>query len=1088
VTLHVRLFGPFWAAWHGQHLPGLGPPRLQSLLAYLLLFHRHRPAPREHLAFTFFPDSGETEARASLRRDLYDLRHWLPPPDGHPWLLIDAGEVSINPQAAIWTDVWTFEDSLSRGEVELEAAARLVTADLLPHLYDDWLALERERLRTAYAHALSRLVSLCQSRGDCSRALAWAQWLVAHDPLREEAQRLLMALHYTSGDRGAALEQFEACRKLLWDELGVAPMPETLALRDAILRGEPLPSTQPAVATPAPIAIRTGTGAPQPPRAGEAMPFIGREAELGRLAEQWRRAAEGTGSLVLVGGEAGVGKSRLLHELAAQVQGAGGQVLWGHCYAFERSVPYQPAVEALRAALPQLISDNVAPLWLAEAARLVPELRQERPDLPEPARLEPEHEQARLMEGLCRCLLGLAERQPLLLLLEDLHWAADSTLTWLHALARQVHGTAVLVVGTYRQEEVGRGHPVRELMHELRREGWAATLDLHPLGGEAIQRLVQALSGLGEGAVELARSLQAESEGNPFFLSELLRHLEETGQLVQANGHWAGTWVEAGGSARVPLPESVREAIQARVERLSERGQNLLGCMAVAGREFDLGVVQAALGQAEEEAVAALDELLERGLVREGALITARDHAFNHHLVQETVYAGLPRARRQVWHRLVGEAMLSAYSETTAGELGYHFEQAAMYEQALHYLKLAGDQVEARYAHEEALHYYGRAVSLLRENHNPTEPALSAQLQESIGDIHDATAQHEQAKAAYHSALTALPGSDPIRQARLHRKVGDSYRDQDNYEEAARVYVTALTCLGAQAVEPIYTWWQEWVEIQLGLIWIYYYEARVSELINLAEQARSVVEQYGTPLQQTQFFQCLINANNLRDRYVVADETLTLARSTLRAAQSVGDPAAVGSATFGLGFSCLWHGDFDEAEEHIQHALAIAEQMGLMFQQTLFLTYLTVVQRKRGQVDMARQYAARSLAAATSSQLPLYTGVAHANLAWIAWREQHVAETEEHARIAHELLLKEAGYPFQWLALFPLLGVMLNRNDFAAATESARALLDPYQQRLPDELSQTLEEAIRAWDSCEPIMARSHLLKTAELARPGGYL
>jgi DNA-binding SARP family transcriptional activator len=240
MTLRIQLFGPHQATWQDAPLSPLRLPRVQSLWAYLLLLHRHRPAPREHLAFSFWPDVPEDEARANLRQDLLKLRRWLPPADDPPWLLADSDEVGIHPEAPIWVDVWAFEDGLTRGEAELEAAVRLVTADLLPHLYDDWLLLERERLRGSYARALTRLVTLYQSLRAWAQALTWANRLVTHDPLNEEAHRLLIGLYYASGNRAAALRQFEQCQRLLRDELGVEPMPETLALRDAILRGEPL--------------------------------------------------------------------------------------------------------------------------------------------------------------------------------------------------------------------------------------------------------------------------------------------------------------------------------------------------------------------------------------------------------------------------------------------------------------------------------------------------------------------------------------------------------------------------------------------------------------------------------------------------------------------------------------------------------------------------------------------------------------------------------------------------------------------------------------------------------------------------------
>ncbi len=801
MTLRVHLFGPLQATWRGQPLPALRRPRLQALWAYLLLLHRYRPARRDQLAFSFWPDSPEDEARAHLRRHLYLLRRWLPPVPNGGWFTAQMEEIYLNPQAELWVDVWAFEDGLTQGEAELKAAVELVSADLLPDLSESWLVLERERLRRSYARALARLVMFSQARGDWPAAIHWAHRLVLHDPLNEEIHRLLIALYYASGNRPAALRQFETCRRLLHEELGVEPMPDTIALRDLILHAEPLADTW--FASHSPLMEERGFGpssisvSPHTAHPTRTIPFVGREAELQRLLEAWRQTILRSGSVLLVGGEAGVGKTRLLHELASRVRRSGALVLWGHCYTFERALPYQPAVEILQAVQPQLALSHLPPPWLAAAAHLIPELRQRRPDLPDLALPRSEQEQSQLAEGICHCLLGLSYQQPLLILLEDLHWATESTLTWLHVLAHQVRSAPILVVGSYRQEEVRLGHPLRDLIRTLRREGWGAPLMLQPLAGDTVQALVEALSGLGEAAIEPARILYAESEGNPFFLLELIRHLEETGQLVQQRGHWTGPWIEtlkAGKRPALSLPDSIRETIQARLERLSENARVLLSCAAVAGREFDIAVVRAALDWKEERVLQALEELLERGLVHEQNDPNRRDHAFSHHLVQETVYEALPRAWREALHRWVGEAMLASYDEAAAGELAYHFERGGAIGQALTYLKYAGDQAAARYANAEALDYYDRALALLKM---PGAAALSRPirfdlLMARVG-IWDLLGRREEQRADL-EALQAVGQAlgDPLRQAQVYALWADFYEEISDHTASARAAQNAL--------------------------------------------------------------------------------------------------------------------------------------------------------------------------------------------------------------------------------------------------------------------------------------------------------
>lgn len=1010
MTLRIQLFGPFQATWQGQPLLALRRPRLQALCAYLLLRHRHRPAPRDHLAFTFWPDMLEDDARTHLRRHLYLLRQWLPPSSNGDWFIARYDDIRLNPHADLWVDVWAFEDGLTQGEAELAAAVELVSADLLPYLSDAWLALERERLRRSYARALVRLITLSQARCDWIAAIHWTRRLIAHDPLNEEVHRLLIALHYASGNRPAALQQFEVCQRLLRQELGIAPMPETLALRDAILRGQPLDIAaqfimplfalhSPAARRPSPVVAPPGHE-PRAPAPSEVVPFVGREPELQRLAEAWGQAARGAGSLLLIGGEAGVGKSRLLHEIAAHARRRGARVLWGRCYEFEHASPYQPVADLLRADLPRLALSQLPPLWLAEAARLLPELRERRPDLPDPSRLEPEHEQSRLVEGLCRCLLGLSYQQSLLVLLDDLHWATESTLTWLHTLARHLRSASILVVAAYRQEEVGLGHRLRDLMRELRREGWGAPLLLQPLAGDTTHELVKALSGLGEAAVGPSRRLYAESEGNPFFLLELIKHLEETGQLRQQGGCWAGPWVESAISAGdggpqvippLPLPESVREIIQARLERLGESARALLDCAAVAGREFDIAVVRAALDWPEDRVLRALEELLERGLVheRDNGAASSRDYAFSHHLVQEVTYEGLTRARREALHRWLGQAMAKAYGAAAAAELAHHFERGGARDQALQYLKLAGDQAAARYANSEALNYYGRALSLLGD----TDQALRFDLLMARAEVWELLGRREEQRTDLEGlmdvASTGLQsgaglGADAsgnarergLRLARTYALWADFYEEISDHAACARAARSALTLFqraGDQhgEAQSLYT---------LGLA--AYRQGDYRAARDYYERALALRQEIGDRAGQAASLNALGNLMRQTGEYAIAqahhEQALALCRS-------LGDRPGEAESLRGLGALYLLMGRYSRAQAYYEEGLALCRAISRRRGEAAHLQGLAFLAIIQGDYDTARtyQHEASTLYEATGDQEgQVWTWIGRGQLAW----------------------------------------------------------------------------------------------------------
>lgn len=699
MSLRIHLFGPL-RAFVGES-PLRLPPRSKvgALLAYLLL-QRERPIPRMMAAFALWPDEPEEAARANLRRHLHLLRNALPPAP-QPWLQQVGETVQWNPQADYWLDVAAFEQ-YSRSEAHWEEAVALYTGDLLENLYEDWAFFERERLRGLYLNILTRLTWKFQSRGDYPEAIRYGAQLLAADPLREDGVRLLMALRYRAGDRSGALKEYEQCRERLRRELGVEPMPETVALYEAIARHAPLPGE--AVPAQEGVAIAP-TQRPTPLR----LPFVGRGAEMEEIGAAWRRAAAGRGGLILVSGEAGIGKTRLVTELATLVERQGGRVLYGSAAVGEPS-PYQPFREALHHALPLVAALSLRPPVLAAVAPLLPALRARRPDLPSLAPLHPEQERIRLFDALADCLEALARPRPVLLILEDLHWAGAATVALLEFLARRAAGRPLLIVGTYREEETLRAHPLREVRRRLQREGLLTHVALGRLTPAAVEELVAAVSGLGAAAGDLSRRLYAESEGHPLFLSERLRDLLESGQVRIREGRW-----QMQAATAEAIPRRVQETIAERVRRLSPQAHVLLEAAAVLGSTFDLELLRELGGWSESETLDGLRELLDRQLVRESGARSRFDYAFSHHVIRDTVYAAMAPEERRRRHRRAAEVMedlVAAPAEEVASEIARHFEQGGEAERSAAWYLRAARHAAGLYADEEALAYLERGLAL----------------------------------------------------------------------------------------------------------------------------------------------------------------------------------------------------------------------------------------------------------------------------------------------------------------------------------------------------------------------------------------
>jgi ABC-type oligopeptide transport system substrate-binding subunit/DNA-binding SARP family transcriptional activator len=729
--LRLYFLGPLVTRYDERQLPV--PPTLksQSLLAYLVL-HRDQPQPRERLATLLWGDRPERRARHSLSTALWHIRRCLPDDD---LVLSDPHTVQFDPQADLWLDVEAFEIQASQDDVaSLRSAVALYRGDLLDGFYDDWIINERYRLETLFSMVLARLMVGREREGEHEAALSTALRLLDHDPLREDAHRVAMRAYCRLGQSNAALGQYYRCREIMLEELGAEPMVETTELYRAILEGrvavgrapEPLPVQMPTVAPSVPPG-RSPLDVIAPSR------LVGREQELAFLRECWQEATSragrgaeaGRGAGVLISGEAGVGKTRLVEEFASHLRWQGVRVLWGRCYEFERVLPYQPIAEALRTILPTLASAELSdfPAWaVGEMARLVPEVLEEWAGLEVTPAIRSDQERARLFDGVTRFLAELSSHGALLIVLEDLHWASESALQLVHYLARHLTDHQLLIVGTFRPEAIGLQHPLLGLRRRLTREGLAKPLRLSRLSPVAVEAMMVEMSGMGEKVVPLAARLYQETEGNPFFLMEIVKALFEAGAIHLEGGTWQGNLARIS-EGTLPLPTGVSEVIQARARRLDNDAQEALRLAAVLGREFDFDLLNAVWGRGKETMLEALDDLLRHRLLDEGTGPMGRDYRFTHHKIQEAVYGEIPCRRRQYTHMQAGAAIEQLYgsqAEEFVSELAFHFEQGrqldqALTEKAITYLLQAGDQARGLYACQEAIDYYQRALALLKE-------------------------------------------------------------------------------------------------------------------------------------------------------------------------------------------------------------------------------------------------------------------------------------------------------------------------------------------------------------------------------------
>jgi class 3 adenylate cyclase/tetratricopeptide (TPR) repeat protein len=445
-----------------------------------------------------------------------------------------------------------------------------------------------------------------------------------------------------------------------------------------------------------------------------AFAFAGRTAERERVLEHWSQCQAGATKVVLLAGEPGVGKTRLASEIALAVQQDGGLVLAGRCDELV-GTPYQPFGEALAAQL-QVPGGrrSLGPL-AGELIRLVPDLENYVPGLPPALQADADAERTKLFDAVAGWLGDTAAQQPVLLVLDDLHWADHGTLLLMRHVAVNHPVAKVLVLGTYRDTDVDRRHPLQSMLAELRRRGEVERIALEGLADDEIVELMTAAAGheLEADGLTLAHAVYGETAGNPFFVGEVLRHLAESGAITQQDGTWVA------GHDEFVLPEGVRDVVGRRVSALPDDTQRLLETGSVVGAQFDLDVIAAVAGHDEDTVVDLLDPAIAAHLVEETGIGTYR---FSHALVRSTLHQELSSTRRSRLHRKTAEALEKLRADDDllrAGELAYHWSEASSAGEAVRAIEAARHAAELAMkaaAPIEAARWFEHALDMVDED------------------------------------------------------------------------------------------------------------------------------------------------------------------------------------------------------------------------------------------------------------------------------------------------------------------------------------------------------------------------------------
>jgi DNA-binding SARP family transcriptional activator/tetratricopeptide (TPR) repeat protein len=913
----------------GLTAPALPGRQGQLLLAYLV-HHRTRACPRYELEDVLWPRDVPASSDSALSSLLSKLRRALGPD-----ALTGRAELRLSLPEPLWVDSEALADAVDvatqalddrrwdDAAAEARAALSLGAEPFLAECDGPWVRDRRRDVEGLRLRALEALggAGLRLGGRELDAAEHAARTAIGLAPFRESAHRLLMEVHEAAGNPAEALRAYDELRQLLRDELGTTPGPAVMALHARLLRGDrpPVQRTAPVNLAPGPL--------PAPLRAATARhAFVGREEALGALHEAWDAAVGDDRRFVLLAGDAGIGKSRLAAEFTRTVHRDGAVVLFGR---FDETGPgaYQPVLEMLRgwsggAALTGP-AQRLGPR-AADLAALLPELGPPS-GRSSPIQSEAGIERQRLFDALAALLAEIAAGAPLLIVIDDLQWADSPTLQLLRHLMRAPQPRRTMFLGTYREAEVGEDHPLLDVIASLRREGMLTQVPLDGLARGEVAELVAAL-GSAAPSSDFVSALHGETEGNPFFVEEVVRHLSETG----------GDLEDAG------VPEGVREVTARRIARLPASAREAMQVACVIGREFDFGLLEALGPLSGDELVSALEEAVAAGVLKEVGDRVGR-YAFAHALVQATLYDGLSSLRRARLHSRVGETILARHQDDLdpwLPQLARHFARAAPVEgpaRAIDFALAAGRRADRLLAWEEAAQHY-RGALRARQATSAARDQTGGELLLALG-ASEARAGLEEARESFATALeVARELADPVLLARAALGVAGPWSTLGREDpEVVAVLEEALGGLGEED-SPLRARLLARLSLEL------YYAGQPERRMALSEEAVAIARRIGDPA-------TLASALDAR-HYVLwrpenVDERLEVAAEMRRIAADAGDLELELEGAGWTVVDLLELGDVAGADIQIDAASALAA----VVQRPLYLWWTSLFRCTRAQLS-----------------------------------------------------------------------------------------------------------------------------------------
>lgn len=978
------------------------------LLAYLAL--AETPPTRDQFFALLWPESSQEAARKNLQNMFWQIRSLLSKEQDLIQIRSD-GRLTLN--ADVWVDAGVFLHAAQqeiKDDQQLTETLSLYRGPFIDGLKgidsasaEHWMLNERERLTQVYLHLLTIRIEALRSEGSWAEMLGVARQALALDALQEPLHRYAMLAYARLGQRTEALRQYEQLRVLLDTELGIAPLPETVMLREAIGRGS--------------IAAVPHIGrqaAPSQETLTPSLPFVGRIRERAILDTTLQQVLQREqAQVVTLAGELGIGKTRLWHEWSALLP-ATIVLVESRCLESTQAIPLAPFTRLVTDVFAHPRAPRLETLWLADLSRLVPELKLQYPDLPPPVNLPPDQERGRLFDACLHALLALG-KPPIVFFLDDLHWADLATLDWLAYCLDHVRHLPLLFLVAYRPSDA-----TEALSHLL--AAWQRSSVVHQVavGPLSVEETATILEAQREPPAWNASALFKQSGGNPYYL----------GELLQAEGE--------------QIPPSLRTLILSSMTRLSPLARQIVQAAAILDPDIEVDLIRSTSGRNEDETLDALDSLLKTAFLREaeGAIRHQVDlfeqpiqYMFSHPFAATVLREDLSSVRRFALHRRAAEALVKKYADQLppiAGRLFKHYHEAGQRQQAAHYSEMAGNYALGAASPSEAEDFFRKALDL--------EASVDRYIGLALAQTR--TGKIEAARAAFQQALQiTVTQKDALHTLQIVGAYFETYLLVNQFREAIEWTEQPDIQAYLSMLDP------DTEAILRGLILVMKYRL-VTPSLQRAEQESvnllRLLQAKPNQLLASQAYQLLATTFAEQGRW---REAIDAYRSVEQIAHALNDLFHEVLARNDVAYHTILLGDLENARKEIEAVLALVKRYKL--QAAHFYVYSTYGELllAEGNWNEAERWLKRALAQVKQrSDTQAQVAELYANLGRVA-RERGDLTAAVRLLKRASTMMHRAGVPFQsaqidlWLA---------DLYSVSGEEDAARSLLEQIETTLQD--------------------------------------